>query len=266
MPSVPDDGEVSARTVILDLLATGHGAAFSAADFVRAGTAFGLGPISMRTAITRLKAETRLVQEGRGSYRVGPAAEPLQRRIRGWRSVLERRTCWDGAWLLALAGPAERADRTIWRHTVKALGFEGFVEAETNVWARPANLAGGAEAMRQRLAELGYASSLLLVTAWDFDAVRRERLPGLWDGPALAGGHTELRIALQRSRDRLARAEPATAAAETLRLGRRAVRRIVLDPLLPDSFGTAEALRALVAAMEVYDGFGKAVWRDFLAA
>lgn len=259
------DMNVSARSVILDLLATDAGAAFSAADLLRAGAAFGLGAVGMRTAMTRLKAEGRLVQKARGLYGVGPAAEALQRRVLGWRSVQARRRGWSGQWLLALAGPDERADRTVWRRTLKALALEGFAEAETNVWVRPANLAGGAEAMRARLGELGHARSLLIVTADEVDARRADRFAGLWDGPAIAAGHADMAAALGGSEARLADADPAAAAAETLALGRRAVRRIVRDPLLPETFGTADALAGLVAAMDRYDRFGKAVWRRYLA-
>lgn len=265
MDEWPAETGISARSVILDLLATGAGAAFSAADLLRAGAAFGLASVAMRTAMTRLKSEGRLVQKARGLYAVGPAAAALQRRVLGWRSVQARRRGWGGQWLLALAGPDERADRTAWRRTLRALALEGFVEAETNVWVRPANLAGGAGAMRARLGELGYAPSLLIVTADEVDMVRADRFAGLWDGAAIAARHVAVAAALESSEARLADAGLATAAAETLALGSLAVRRIVRDPLLPESFGTADALAGLVAAMDRYDRFGKAIWKRYLA-
>ena len=56
------------------------------------------------------------------------------------------------------------------------------------------------------------------------------------------------------------------AAAETLTLGRQAIRRITRDPLLPEELGPSDDLTRLVDAMIVYDRIGKRVWRDYLAA
>ncbi|WP_215908805.1 hypothetical protein [Phreatobacter stygius] len=259
-----DDG-LSARAVILDLLSTDRAATYSVADLIRAGAVFGIGPAGVRTAITRLKADQRLRQEARGLYAIGPEGEPLQHRILGWRTVPARRREWNGEWLIALAGPRERADRTVWRRTMRALELEGFVEAETNLWVRPDNLDEGAAGVRDRLGELDHAPSLLVVAASGLDTVRRRRFGLLWDGKAIAVGHRRLSLALDRSRVRLDGAELQVAAAETLTLGRQAVRRIVRDPLLPDEFCSPDALTGLIAAMDLYDQFGKAVWRRYLA-
>lgn len=259
-----DEGP-SARLVILDLLSTDGLASYSVADLIRAGAIFGIGPAGVRTAITRLKAEQRLRQVARGLYAIGPAGEALQHRILGWRTVPARRRDWNGEWLMAVAGPQERADRTVWRRTMRALDLEGFVEAETNLWVRPDNLVDGAAGIRARLAELDHAPSLLVVAAGGLDDIRRARFPSLWDGRAISAGHERLSLALDRSRARLDGAEVQVAAAETLTLGRQAVRRIIRDPLLPDELCSPDALTGLIAAMDLYDQFGKAVWRRHLA-
>ncbi|MBN8945207.1 MAG: hypothetical protein J0H01_37235 [Rhizobiales bacterium] len=261
----PDDEGPSARLVILDLLSADGQATYSVADLIRAGAAFGIGSAGARTAITRLKAEQRLRQVARGLYAIGPEGEPLQHRILGWRTVSARRRDWNGEWLMAVAGPQERADRTVWRRTMRGLELEGFVEAETNLWVRPDNLVDAAVGVRERLAELDTASSLLVVAASGFDTIRRTRFHALWDGKVIAAGHERLRLALDRSRARLDGAEVRAAAAGTLTLGRQAVRRIVRDPLLPDEFCSPDALTGLIAAMDLYDQFGKAVWRRYLA-
>ena len=259
------DEPLSARTLILDLVDTGAPPALSVRELVRAGAAFGIEPTGIRTALTRLKAEGRIRQVERGRYAIGASGALLQQRILGWRTVLERRRDWRGDWLFAIAGPQERADRTIWRRTVRALGLEGFAEAEINVWARPDNLADGAAGMRQRLAELEAAPSLLVVQARALDPERAARFQTLWNGHALQDGHARLADLLDRSAAGIDQADLPGAAVETLLLGRQAIRNIMRDPLLPDALCPTRALSRLIASMTDYDRLGKRIWHAFLS-
>ena len=54
------------------------------------------------------------------------------------------------------------------------------------------------------------------------------------------------------------------AAAETLLLGRQAIRAIMRDPLLPERLCPSDALAALIAAMTRYDRLGKRIWARYL--
>ncbi len=262
---VAEDDAMSARTLILDLLDTGEPPAFSASDLVRAGAAFGIEAPGIRTALTRLKSEGRVQPIARGRYTIGANAEPLKRRILGWRTRLDRRRAWDGQWLLAIAGPQERADRTAWRRTLRALDLEGFAEAEVNIWARPDNLADGAAGMRQRLAELEAAPSLFVVEARALDSARATYFPTLWQSDALRASHTRLAARLERSAADVEASDLPVAAAETLRLGRQAIRAIMRDPLLPEDLCPSDALTDLIATMTRYDRLGKRIWTQYLA-
>lgn len=255
---------ISARTLILDLMDTGAPPDFSTRDLIHAGAAFGLEPSSIRTALTRLRQEGRVRALGRGRHTIGARAEPLQQRILGWRSVCERLCPWQGQWLLAVAGPQERANRTQWRHTLHALTLEGFAEAETNVWARPANLAGGAPAMRQRLLALDGAASLLVVEADGLDADRAARYRRLWPVDDLVADHDRRSRQLAESGRRLASLPLTEAAATCLLEGREAIRAILRDPLLPSDLCPPDALAGLIAAMDDYDRKGKGIWRQYL--
>lgn len=256
---------MSARTLILDLFDTGDPQDFSVAELVRAGAAFGIEAPGIRTALTRLKSEGRVRPTARGRYTIGANAEPLQQRILGWRTRLDGRREWNGDWLLAIAGPQERADRTIWRRTLRALELEGFAEAETNVWARPDNLAGGAAGVRTRLSCLEAAPSLFLFEARGLDDEREARFRTLWQSDLLRATHHRLAEGLDRSAEAVEDMELAAAAAETLRIGREAIRRIMRDPLLPDELCPTDALSELVGAMTRYDRIGKRMWRAYLA-
>src|SRR3546814_15233706 len=99
---------MSARTLILDRFDTGDPQEVSVADLVRAGAAFGIEAPGIRTALTRLKSEARVRPTARGRYTIGANAEPLQRRILGWRTRLHGRRAGPGDRLLAFAGPLDR--------------------------------------------------------------------------------------------------------------------------------------------------------------
>lgn len=256
---------LSARTLVVDLLDTGDPLDFSTRDFVRAGAAFGIEPTGIRTALTRLKAEGRVSTPERGRYAIGAEGEPLRRRILGWRDALARRRAWEGKWLIAVAGPHDRADRTVWRRTVRALELEGFAEAETNIWARPDNLTGGVAGVRDALAMLGGAASLLVVEADGLDEDRASRFPDLWPAATLAAAHLRRALQLDQSAAALDTANLAAAAAETLLLGRQAIRAIMRDPLLPDALCPSQPLATLIAAMNRYHRLGKRVWTAYLA-
>lgn len=261
-----DSDAMSARTLILDLFDTGDPQDFSVAELVRAGAAFGIEAPGIRTALTRLKSEGRVRPIARGRYAIGANAEPLQQRILGWRTRLDGRREWNGGWLLAVAGPQERADRTVWRRTLRALELEGFAEAETNVWARPDNLAGGADGTRLRLADLEAAPSLFLCEARGLDPGRGARFRMLWKSDGLRAAHRRLAGDLDRSAEAVGAMDLAAAAAETLRIGREAIRRIMRDPLLPEALCPTDALTELVEAMTRYDRIGKRMWRAYLAS
>ncbi|MEG3178747.1 hypothetical protein U1872_21155 [Sphingomonas sp. RB3P16] len=261
MRALPQPG---ARTVILDLLSTRERETCSAAEIVRAGSAFGIEATGMRTAITRLKADHRIRQVARGLYAPGEASEPLQRRLQGWRTIIDRRGGWSGGWLLVVISSAERADRSGLRRTMRALDFGGFAEAEGGIWVRPENLHGGVATVRAELTALGALPSMLMARTHDFDVAREARLRSLWNMADVEPGYRSLAAALDAHGEHAFEEPLATAAATTLILGREAIRRLVHDPLLPDELGGVAALTDLLAAMTRYDRIGQLVWRRFL--
>ena len=52
--------------------------------------------------------------------------------------------------------------------------------------------------------------------------------------------------------------------AESFLIGGEAIRRIVLDPLLPDAIVPTAERDALVRAMTAYDDIGRRCWASFL--
>ena len=262
--SAGDLPQPGARAIVLDLVARGDHLTVTTAVLVKAGAAFGIEATGMRTAIARLRADGRLIQIERGIYARGPQAEPIVRRLRGWRDVIDRRITWNGGWLLAVTGAAERTDRTTWRRTLRAFDLEGFDEAEANLWIRPDNRAGGAAATRAALRDLGAAPALFLARVEDLDEDRDVQLRVEWREARQDADYGALARALADHRQRSTGEPLATIAATTLVLGREAIRRIIRDPLRPDGLGGVNALRELVSEMVLYDVVGQAAWQAYL--
>lgn len=99
----------------------------------------------------------------------------------------------------------------------------------------------------------------------DLDPAVVRRWIDAWPTTKLEAAHIRLAEQLQQSRKKLAGRADGKAAAETLLLGRKAVRAILEDPLLPEEWGSDAGLRTLVAAMSDYDAIGKKVWSAYLA-
>lgn len=257
---------IDARQLIFDLFAARPPRELSLPALARAGTAFGISEGALRTALARLKREGRVAAAQRGSYVLVGAPAPIQRRIVAWRQVLARRRPWEGAWIVAIPGTGTRADRTSWRRTLRAFALEGLRQFDANVFVRPDNLEGGASALGGRLGELGVPETVIAGSMSDLPASVTRRWVELWPVASIERGHTQLAERLRRSMQRLAGRADRVAAAETLLLGRKAVRAILEDPLLPAELGSDAALRALIAAMSEYDTFGKSVWAAFLEA
>src|SRR3546814_15486541 len=84
------------------------------------------------------------------------------------------------------------------------------------------------------MAYLEAAPSLFLFEARGLDDERAARFRTLWQSDALRAAHRGLAEDLDRSADAIGAMDLAAAAAETLRIGRAAIRRLMHDPPLPD--------------------------------
>jgi phenylacetic acid degradation operon negative regulatory protein len=215
----------------------------------------------MRVALARLRARGLVESDERGLYRLSTAAEPVNREVRSWRSIERSAGAWDGCWVAVEASGLPRGDRKGSRKRARALQLLGFESLSAALRVRPDNLVGGLPAVRQRLAALGYtpAPVVFKLSALDPDTDARAR--SLWDVSALEAGYASLQARLAASAERLSSLPTEQAMAESFRLGGEAVRRIVLDPLLPAPIVDTEARRALVDEMRRYDRLGRQCWK-----
>ncbi len=257
-----------ARHLVLNLLLGTAHRRLSAREAVASCALFGIRENNVRVALARLAASGMIEPIERGQYRLGPKAEGLAGDVASWRDVERRVRDWDGGWVAVHVGALPRSDRALRRARERALGLLGLRELDGGLFVRPDNLAGGVEAVRERLARLGLGSEAAVFVAHSLDDERRRRAERLWDVAALDRGYRDTRVVLEDWLSRWSSGAPSlpieAAARESFMLGNDAIRQLVFDPLLPEPLVDVAARRAFVDAVRRFDGVGHSIWRRFL--
>lgn len=265
MPDKPAEDRLSARELILTLMDSASSASLSASYLVTAAGLFGMDPGNVRVALARLVRDGSLHLEARGRYRLGTRAGTLNALVRNWSRAEESLLPWTGGWLSVFVGHLARGNKTRVRGNERALSLYGFAESQPGFWIRPANLKQSLGEIRDALTRLGLDESSLAAEIARLappDAVRPGRL---WEIRRLESRYRSNVQALKRSRARLARLNEAAGARETLLVGRRVTRDILLDPLLPEELVDAALRRRMIDAMRDYDRIGRGYWRAIYA-
>lgn len=256
----------TAKSLTLHMLSTLAGATLPAAALVEAAHLFGVQESAVRVALARLVAAGRVARDGSGRYRPGRAAEPVVRRVAGWRRASEGARPWDGDWLgVHTAGLAPRPSPRQVRRRSRALRLLGFEALAPGLAIRPNNLRGGAAGVRDELAGLGLEAGALVFELGALDPATDARARGLWDVAALCSGYRRSLAELAASERRLQVASEPEAMVESFLVGGRVIRQLVLDPLLPEPLLPAAERDALVDALDRYHRLARACWAAFLA-
>jgi len=261
---------ISAKSLIVDLVSTVPGPySVGVGALVGAGALFGLGENSMRVALARLRASGTLESAGRGLYRLSPAARRVNREVVAWSRVEDRLVDWDGSFLAVDTSALPGRDRRARRLRERAFRLLGFEALTPTLSLRPQNLAGGAEACRERLGALGVTCSgdertaPLVFELRRLDGTSDARARSLWDVGALEHGYRETHERLEAAIARMPGLSREAAMVESFSIGGEAVRQIVLDPLLPAAIVDADARHRMIEAMRRYDVVGKQAWREW---
>ncbi len=257
-----------ARHLILNLLLGTAHRRLSAREAVASCALFGIRENNVRVALVRLAAGGMIESSERGQYRLGPKAAGLAGDVSSWRDAETRVRDWDGGWVAVHVGALSRSDRALRRARERALGLLGLRELDGGLFVRPDNLAGGVDAVRERLARLGLGAEAAVFVARSLDEHRARRAAGLWDVATLDRGYRDTRALLEGWLARWSAGVPAlpleAAARESFVLGNDAIRQLVFDPLLPAPLVDVDARRAFVDAVRRFDGVGHSIWRRFL--
>lgn len=261
--SIPRRG-TTPKSLILDLLSSFRGTSVPVSALVAAGGLFGHSDNGMRVALARLRTAGVVERDERGRYRLAASAQALNRRVISWQRIEERVVDWSGAWVAAF-GPGDAAvTRPMRRRGARALEYLGLRPLRPGLEVRPDNLAGGVDALRRELQGLGLDPSVLVVRMDELPGDAGAEAASLWNGSEIRAQHRASLTELAASERRLAALPPGAAMVESFEIGGRAIRRLVLDPLLPDTLVASDERQALAAALRAYDGRGRRAWSAFM--
>ena len=250
----------TARSLTLDLLSTLRGGSMPIAALVAAAELFGVASGSLRVAVTRLLGAGQIERDGRGRYRLGPAAQAVDRHAGSWRRADARLRRWDGRWI-GVQTSALGADLV----SDRALAWLGFERLRPGLAIRPDNWKGGAEPVREELIALGLAADCVVFRLDSFHVTDEAAARALWDTASLERGYRRALADLARSRQSLPERSEGEAMVESFLLGGRIIRELARDPLLPEALVPGGGRRAVIAAMRAYDQAGRRAWSAFMA-
>lgn len=233
-------------------------------SLVQAASAFDIAENSVRVAIVRLRAEGLLDSPARGEYCLGPSAQAVNDRIHGWRTVSERAGAWDGTWIGVFTADLSRTDRPALRRRVRALRYLGFKELRPGLFVRPNNLKPGLEGIRKELTAFGVDPHTMVFSLANLNDEQERTARTLWDGPTLESTYSELHGDLTMSLDRLDGIPLNDSVREAFLLGRKGVRHVVLDPLLPEPLIDEGKRTSMVNVLQEYCDKGLHLWTRFL--
>jgi len=257
--------EPTAKSLTLDLLSTLRGGSLPVSGLVAAAELFGIAENSVRVAVARLLAARVIARDERGRYRLGSAAEPVERQVRGWRRLGGRTRRWGGGWVGIHLGhlPAPKKPARVRRE--RALQMLGFESLAPGLRVRPDNLAGDLPELRDELHKLGLEPAAITCRLSELDPADDARARALWDAASLCRGYTRSLHDLEESASALHSLPEADAMVESFLLGGRVLRQLVLDPLLPEPIVPVARRQALVEGMARYDRLGRQAWAGFMA-
>lgn len=250
----------SASTLVLDFLAAARDRRMPAQDICRAGAIMGYSEATIRVALTRLAQQGKVVKLERASYALDTTRHRLHLDVEHWRERVDWIVAWRGDWVAVADGAVGRTDKARLKRHQRALLLRGFQKWKPGLYVRPDNLAGGVEALRRQLPELGLARGTELFRADGFDERQSAALLGVWNIPAMRRGREKLLSRVETSRRRLARIGTAAAARESLLVGRELIGQILRDPLLPPELVEGVDVRTLADVVSDYQRMSQAIW------
>lgn len=250
----------TSKKLILGLLLAAEGRALTVREAINACGLFDITENNVRVTLVRLSAEGLIKASGRGAYVIGPNAQETATQVATWHRAEDQLKEWHGAYIAAHIGNLGRSDRKALKQRERAMDMLGMKELDRGLYVRPDNLAGGVNAVRERLLALGLEPEAVTFVATEFDSSRQANIPQLWDTEALNNLYRTQKIRLDEWLDSYVDFEPEVAARESYLLGGQAIRQVVFDPWLPPPFVDTEARHVFVETVKRFDETGKAIW------
>lgn len=215
--SALDVKPLSARSVILSVLLGSHPPTLPAKQLVALAVVFGFKQGTVRTAVSRMVANSELVLAG-NDYSLGPRLLERQRTQDSGRRPVER--AWNGEWT-TIAVLAERRTVAERRQFRSAMQESLMGELRPDLWLRPTNMPPPA------------TSQALLTTQGTLDGPKPEELVRrLWPLDVYRAQTSKLLRAIETSKGGLERGDHGVIP-DTFHISSEVVRFLRIEPRLP---------------------------------
>jgi phenylacetic acid degradation operon negative regulatory protein len=264
MGNVLSDG-MTANELVLDLLSGHETHELPVAALCRAASIMGIGEQTLRVALTRLVQQGKITARSRAVYTWNPGGHGLFQDVRNWLYKERQMAPWTGGWIGVLDSDMTRTDRATLRGHFKALELRGFKLLRNDLSLRPDNIEGGVQQVREELIALGLSPIATVIGVTSLTSEDERHAKGLWDIQSLDRSYSECLHRLEASLQATPSMSLEQAAAHTLIEGRRIIREIILDPLLPDEMFDSAKRHQLIENMTAYQGQARAIWLEALA-
>nr|WP_294974855.1 hypothetical protein [uncultured Pseudomonas sp.] len=256
---------ITTNELVLDLLSGHETHELPVATLCRAGALMGIGEQTLRVALTRLVQQGKITARSRAVYAWNPGGHGLFQDVRNWLFKERQMAPWTGGWIGVLDSDMARTNRATLKSHFKALELRGFKLLRNDLSLRPDNIQGGARQVRQELMTLGLSPSATVIGVTSLAEEDERYAWALWDTGALDRSYSECLKRLDESEQAIPSMSLEQAAAHTLIEGRRVIRKIILDPLLPDEMFDSAQRRQLIEQMSAYQVKARAIWLEALA-
>lgn len=258
----------SADTIVMDLIAslpndrTTDGLGLTALSIVRLAACIGVSETATRMALSRLAARGLLVR-GNGRYEPSPKLEPLQTRLSGWRTGFSRIVDWQGDWFwlnatqpkLALKHRTRLARRCHWL---------GFVQVPHLGWIRPNNVRSLQIEVDAVFADIEGSTGLRSAILSTHDAQWTADLVKMWPREDINRFYADSTQWLYDHSNGLIRMADRDAMITSFAVGRWVVRRLAIDPLLPEAMIDVHKRDALINAMAAFADKSMTSWHRIM--
>jgi phenylacetic acid degradation operon negative regulatory protein len=255
-----------ARKLLLKLLGSRDNVQMTAASAVRVGQLFGISENNIRVTLNRLQSTKMLSLLDRGYYQLGKGGEKFAREINSWRDAESSLLpSWNESWIAVQTNMLSKSDKKQTRENERALKIVGLRKVFTDMYVRPANIAGGAAVVREKLCTLGLSKQAVVYCASEFDLKLQSKIRNLWNTEELEKQYKQGISDVEASLLRLPNLTLEEATFESFHVGDYALHQLVFDPLLPSPL-TDEALRREFSELvKHYDDVGAQIWHRFLS-
>lgn len=257
---------LGASEAILDMLASREDTCLSVPSLCRGGDLLGVSEQNIRVGLTRLLKQGKICKLARGLYGLSTSGNRLLVDITHWSDRSDKLVPWKKGWIGVLDMSVPRSQKTQWRHHCHTLQLKGFKTHKSGLHLRPDNLQGTLEEFSRDLKQVGLAPDAEIMRLNEISGESSASLQALWDVQALSTAYRSLEQELRTSEQELTQKPVEEAAVLSFFLGRKAIRTIIQDPLLPMEMMQSDARESLISRTKSYQSMARRLWDTVLEA